>query len=221
MRHSDHSQETVVLVHGLYMGAWAVGLLGYRLARRHGWRTYRFSYPTARTPLETSIEHLQRAIGELDTGVVHLVGHSLGGLLIRYLFDRYPSQAPGRVVTLGTPHVASHVCMKLAARRWSRWILGRSSPEALLGNAPPWRGSHELGVIAGTLGVGIGRLAPKLPRPNDGTVAVEETRLPNAADWIALPVTHTSMLVSSAVAEQVATFLDQGRFLNAARGEME
>ena len=205
------NQETVVLNHGLYMGRWAMAWLARRL-RARGWRTCRFSYPTVRLPLAASVEPLERLLGQLDTPVVHMVGHSLGGLLVRHLFDRFPDQRPGRIVTLGTPHEASHVATVLAARPWSRWVLGGSGPRGLLGSAPAWGGSHELGVIAGTLGVGIGRLVSHLPLPNDGTVALEETRLAAAADWISLPVTHTGLLLSALVAEQVSAFLDTGRF---------
>ena len=193
------------------MGRWAVAWLARRL-QAQGWRTRLFSYPTVRQPLAASVGSLQRVLGQLDTPVVHLVGHSLGGLLIRHLFDRFPTQRPGRIVTLGTPHQPSHVAAALAARQWSRWLLGQSEQAGLLGDVPAWRGSRQLGVIAGTVGMGIGRLVPRLPLPNDGTVAVAETRLPEAADWIGLPVTHTGLLLSAQVAEQTNAFLTTGRF---------
>ena len=51
-----------------------------------------------------------------------------------------------------------------------------------------------------------------LDGPNDGTVAVEETRLEGATAHCTLPVTHTGMWLSPQTAEQVATFLQHGRF---------
>ena len=203
--------ETVVLIHGMYLGAWTMAWLATRL-RAQGWCSCRFSNPTVRRSLANSVQPLQHLLSRVDTPVVHMVAHSLGGLLIRHLFHRFPNQRPGRVVTLGTPHQASHVAEALAARPWSRWILGRCGREVLLEAAPPWTGSHELGVIAGTLGMGIGRMVPHLPVPNDGTVAVAETRLFQATDWVSLPVTHTGMLLSAQVAEQVHAFLASGRF---------
>ena len=211
MARTGHRQETVVLIHGMYLGGWSMAWLAGRL-RALGWRPCLFSYPTVRRPLGASVEPLQHLLTRLDTPVVHMVAHSLGGLLVRHLFDRFPAQRPGRIVTLATPHLSSHVAVTLAARPWSRWILGRSGPADLLGGAPPWSGSHELGVVAGRLGAGIGRVVPHLPVPNDGTVALEETRLTQAADWISLPVTHTGMLLSAQVAGQVHAFLATGRF---------
>ncbi len=70
----------------------------------------------------------------------------------------------------------------------------------------------EAGIIASTRSLGLGGLLGGLPRPNDGTVAVAETRLPGASDFITLPVTHSGMLLSAACAAQVAHFLAQGRF---------
>jgi hypothetical protein len=43
-------------------------------------------------------------------------------------------------------------------------------------------------------------------------VTVDETRHPRLADHLVLPVAHSLMLVSAAVARQVAAFLAAGRF---------
>lgn len=47
---------------------------------------------------------------------------------------------------------------------------------------------------------------------NDGTVLVEETILKGSADNLLMPVSHTSMVFSTAVANQVAHFLKHGKF---------
>jgi hypothetical protein len=91
-------------------------------------------------------------------------------------------------------------------------LLGQSVQNGLLGNVPPWLGSHDLGVIAGSLRMGIGMIIPGVPRPSDGTVAVEETRLEGMADHIVLPVSHFGMLLSSGVAKQTIHFLSNGFF---------
>ena len=66
-------------------------------------------------------------------------------------------------------------------------------------------------VMEGHMTLGM-LVAPELPEPHDGAVAVEETRLPCARDHIVLPVSHSGMLLSQAVAEQAAAFLRDGRF---------
>jgi hypothetical protein len=71
----------------------------------------------------------------------------------------------------------------------------------------------EIGVIAGRMPVGAGRIvAPDLPAPHDGAVSVEETRLPGMRDHIVLNVSHSGMLVSRAAAHQIDAFLRHGAF---------
>jgi hypothetical protein len=70
----------------------------------------------------------------------------------------------------------------------------------------------EAGAIAGTRRLGLASLVVRLPGPNDGIVRVEETRHPGLADHLVMPVAHSEMLVSRAVAAQAAAFLARGRF---------
>ena len=103
-------------------------LLARRL-RRHGFAVHAFSYPSARADLTANAARLARFLDALDAATVHLVGHSLGGILIRALFHFHPNRKPGRIVTLATPHGGSRVrseerrvgkeCPQLCRSRWS------------------------------------------------------------------------------------------------------
>ncbi len=62
------------------------------------------------------------------------------------------------------------------------------------------------------MGVGLGRLLGRMPAPNDGTVWLDETDLPGAAEQLRVHVSHTGMMFSAEVARQVAAFLRDGRF---------
>ena len=48
--------------------------------------------------------------------------------------------------------------------------------------------------------------------PGDGTVSVAETVVPGMLDFLELPVSHTFIMWSGAVLEQVVAFLREGRF---------
>ncbi len=154
-----------------------------------------------------------------STTEIHLVGHSLGGLVILEMLRQAPDadQRAHRVVLLGTPCVDSHCARRLAGVAGMPVLLGRSIIE-WLARAPGTKvalpPAVEVGVLAGTRSVGLGRVVPGLPRPNDGVVAVAETRLPGAADFIALPVAHSEMLASRRCTAQIAAFLEAGRFLH-------
>jgi dATP pyrophosphohydrolase len=82
---------TVVLVHGLWMGPAQTSLLAARL-RGAGFATRTFGYSSTRqTPGEAAAE-LAALIERLETPAVHLVGHSLGGLVIAQLLaERVPA----------------------------------------------------------------------------------------------------------------------------------
>ena len=69
-----------------------------------------------------------------------------------------------------------------------------------------------MGVIAGTRGLGVGRYVMDLPVPNDGVVALQETRLPGVSDRLELPLGHTRLVMSGEVADQCHAFLQQGSF---------
>ena len=203
--------EAVVLVHGLWMTGVDLVLLRHRL-RQCGFNTAQFSYHTVRRDIKQNVSRLQQFVSKQQGGVMTFIGHSRGGLLLRQLFHDYPEQRPGRIVTLGTPHMGSVVARKFNRSSMGRFILGRSLEKGLLGDVPPWQSTHELGVIAGTLSIGVGQIMPGLEKPNDGTVAVKETNMPGMTDHIEMPVSHTALLFSAEVAKQTCYFLNAGCF---------
>lgn len=195
-----------------------MGVLRHRI-QRNGFHAVRFPYQSLRIPLSENISLLQKFVEQQDSSVVHFVGHSLGGVVILRLFQEFPDQRPGRIVLLGSPVRGCHAARHLSRTAFGRVLLGQSLGPELLDGMPDWDGRRELGIIAGTLGVGMGRVVGgDVPTPCDGTVAVCETELPGAADHIALPVSHTSMLVSADVAHQVCTFLRAGHFVRTPPG---
>lgn len=204
---------TVVLVHGFLLPAVSMAPLARRL-RRCGFQTAMFGYAARREGVVTAAARLNAFAAGQSGNTVHFVAHSLGGVVVRHLFHQFPRQRPGRVVTLGTPHGGSRVAKSLASHRWGRWLLGRSFVRGLSGELPPWDMGRELGIIAGSRGVGAGKLITALPKPHDGTVAVSEAELAGAVAVRVLPVSHTQLLVSARAASEVCCFLRCGRFLD-------
>lgn len=204
--------EVVVLVHGLWMPARVMAVLARRLGRA-GWTTRVFSYSSRHATTRHNAAALAEFIRGIAASRVHFVAHSLGGLVVIQLLRDFPGQRPGRVVLLGTPYLGSHVARRLSRYAWGRWLCGLSLEGALLGDGPRWPGGWQLGVIAGTVPIGAGWITPGLAKPNDGTVAVAETAVAERTDAIAMPVTHSALVFSAAVARQIAHFLATGRFM--------
>ncbi len=201
----------MVLVHGIWMTGLEMRWLGGRLADC-GFEPHYFHYPSLRVSPRYNARALADYVRRLQTPRVHLVAHSLGGILVLHLCDQFDDLPPGRVVLLGSPVRGSGVARVVEQSRVLHPLLGESMENGLDGRVPPWRGRRELGTIAGTRGVGVGRVIGGLEGPNDGTVAVAETRLEGVDDAIELPVSHMEMLFSGEVAEAVCRFLRDGRF---------
>ncbi len=205
-------EPSVVLVHGLWFPGCILTVLARRL-RRQGFSVSIFSYPSVRSDLIVNATRLSRFLDTLEANTVHLVGHSLGGILIRALFQHHPRQKPGRIVTLGTPHGGSRVATHLSQSVFWRRVMGKGVAQLLAATPRQWAPPRDIGAICGTRSIGIGRfLVHRLPHPNDGLLTVKESAYPAASEHLALPVSHTGMLFSRTVACQVAAFLKNGRF---------
>ena len=201
--------QEVIVVHGLWVPGLAMSPLAARLAAQ-GFRCHLFRYAGRNHPMEANAERLLRFAHAL--GPAHFVGHSLGGLVILEALGAAPGVAAGKVVLLGTPAAGSFSGRRFAGHRFGRWLLGRSESLWRERGAARWRRPEPLGVIAGTMPLGLGRALGRLPGPNDGVVCVEETAIEGMRERIVLPVNHSAMIVSARVAAQTAEFLRNGRF---------
>jgi pimeloyl-ACP methyl ester carboxylesterase len=199
----------VVLVPGLWMPAAVMLWMGARLARS-GYTVHRFVY-RGRDPLEANLERLARFSRASCGGAVNFVGHSLGGVLVHDLLQRERALVAGRVVLVAAPVRGCLAGRRLGAARVGRWMMGGSAVRWLECEAR-WPRREPLGVIAGTLPFGLGRLLGSLPGDNDGVVRVEETRVDGMAERVLVPEGHSALAVSPRVSGLVDRFLRGGRF---------
>jgi len=201
--------RNAVLVHALWVPALAMAPLAARL-QAAGFRCHLFAYTGRERPLAAHAERLARFAQ--GVGPAHFVGHSLGGLVVLQALEEHRSVAAGNVVLLGSPVRGNLAGRRLAQRAWGRWFLGASEPLWREGRVARWTRPEALGVIAGTLPMGLGRLFGALPGPNDGVARLEETEVEGMRERVVLPVGHSAMLLSARVAAQVGSFLAHARF---------
>jgi len=188
--------------------------LGWQLGRC-GFDVVRFSYASTRDGLEHNADRLASLCREQGTVPLHLVGHSLGGLLILAALERNKDLKVQRVVLIGSPYAGITAAIGLARSDFGKKMLGRTLNDWMRMPRPSIPNGVELGVIAGDVPFGLGRLVARLPKPHDGVTRVDETRVPGAKESIVLRINHTGMLVSPAVARAACAFLRNGTFRHA------
>lgn len=200
----------IVLVHGLWVGSWALASLSRHLqALKIPVR--RINYRTTRGNLTDHAARLHEFALSSDALTQHFVGHSLGGLVILKMLSNFDDLPPGRLVFLGSPLRGSIVARNSRKIPGAQSLFGRIE-HAFQEGFPVIPGGREAGMIAGSKPLGLGRLVGGTGGPGDGTVAVAETFAEGLTEHCVLPVTHTGMLYSAEVAKKTADFLETGSF---------
>ncbi len=207
----------IVCLHGLWIPGAGMMFIKERLERHYGYAVDLFSY----APVTETLNEVASKLGDFVAGgsePAHLVGHSLGGVVALRMLALGLKVNVERVVCLGSPLCGSRAAFHLNQLDWGNLILGKTVAEGVLDVAArSWAArvadSHEIGIIAGDVPVGFGRFVARFDEPNDGTVAISETRMPGAKDHLVLAVSHLGMLISRDVVDQAAAFLKRGEFL--------
>ena len=198
----------VLLIHGLLNADWWLRPLASRL-RGEGFETALFGYSSVLDGPERAVPKLLERLRRQPMDA--LVGHSLGGLIALESLRQAPELAVSRVVCLGSPLRGSQTARNIAARPWARPLLGRSAP-MLASGMSGWNGQAQVGVVAGDVARGLGRLFSRFDGASDGTVGLEETRLDGVADHCVVHCSHTGLVFSADAVAQAAAFLRDGRF---------
>lgn len=141
---------------------------------------------------------LRKFVEAAEGGRVHLVGHSLGGVVIARMAAEAPLSRPGRVAMLGSPMGGSAAARILSRRRVGRWLVGGVIREGIVEHSPKWPGGRDLLVVAGDIPLGSGLLLG-IPKPHDGVVRVEETRV-EGSRTVTVRASHVGLLLSRKVA---------------------
>ncbi len=210
--------KTIILLHGVWSHGAALVLLKRHLQKEYGFDVRIFNYRSLQRTLDENADALAGFINDNDLSDSHLVGHSLGGIILLRMLANESAPIAGRVVCLGSPLRGSRPADVLDSMDWGDVLLGRSVASGVVRNtASEWAHGvcekYDVGVIAGDAPYGVGQFFANFDGPNDGTVAVAETHLDGQKDHIVLPTSHKGLVFTRAPADQAAAFLKRGRFL--------
>lgn len=201
--------QPVLLLHGLMMRSPALLPMAMRL-RRRGFAPEIFSYSTLWREPSRAMENLAMRLYAFGDQPVHLVAHSLGGLVAAETLNRYQGLPPGRLVCIGSPIAGSAAARGLGQSRLA-FVAGKSGA-LLRGGLIQLPSSRQVGMIAGARSIGLGRFFGQLSGLNDGTVAVWETQLPGLRDHMVIRASHSGLVFSAQAASLAADFLETGHF---------
>jgi len=199
----------IIILHGLYMHGIAMLPLSQRLEKL-GYQTEVLSYNTVAINEDKIFPAIDKAIDPNQVNI--LVGHSLGGIVIkRYLASRKPdSTTISHVVAIGSPINGASIVGKIQQMGLGV-ILGNSAKFGLEKHDDTWSFPQKLGSLAGTLPIGVRSILMGRAH-SDGTVTVDETKISGMTDHQKIRNTHTSMIYSSNVAEQIDHFIRNDKF---------
>lgn len=198
------SQERkIIILHGLYMNS-SFMIPMCSMMNHYGYQSYSANYaPLGKSLAQNAADLCESLEAFKGDDEVDFIGHSLGGLLIRHLYQIWPQGFVGsRVITLGTPHQGSSLAQRTQIF-FPAFLLGSSWDYGLDGLSPSWDERVPLLSVAGTQSLGIGSMCGLLDctQPNDGVVLVEETKLAGMRAHQTVHKTHLELILSPAVAK--------------------
>jgi pimeloyl-ACP methyl ester carboxylesterase len=229
--------RVVILLHGLGRTRSSTRHMAKYLAEQGGLTVLEFGYASTRADVAEHARSLASVIAHLD-GVdeIDFVAHSLGNLVIRHMLGDEIEQTEGhradprikRIVMLAPPNNGAKLAQLLADNKVFKSLAGPTGKE--LGPQFAQLEKHlaiptcEFGIIAGARGEGrtdakgdAQTHTPAAQGEDDLIVAVPETKLPGASDFLVLPALHTFMMDEPKVQEATLSFILHGYFESAER----
>jgi hypothetical protein len=186
-----------------------------RALQNERYTVHNLGYDSRHHPIPVLAEHVAREIGSRTAGAttVHMVTHSMGGILVRQMEATQPLATLGRVVMLSPPNHGSEVVDRIG----HTWIFDQvngpagkqlgTAPESFVNQLGPVQ--FECGVITGDRSINWINSC-MIPGPNDGKVSVERARVDGMSAFKVIHATHSFIMSNRKVIADVVSFLKTG-----------
>ena len=215
---AETAAPCAILVHGITKDSSSMADMARALSDR-GYHTVNLDYPSREHPIEVlATETIPRGLAaceEAGAQPVHFVAHSMGGLLVRYYFEKRDVSAIASVVMLGTPNQGSRLGNFLSCIPWIKDFNGPAGkqmgidPRSVPSRLGPVR--FPLGVVAGTRSFNP-LFAAIIDGDDDGRVGLPSTYVEGTCARVTYPLTHDALSDDPRVIDQVVTYLETGTF---------
>lgn len=213
-----NKSDYVVMLHGIVRTSKSMNQFA-RYFENRGYHVVNINYPSTKHTVEELAEQVFQEITEkcVDKNKkINFVAYSMGSLITRYILANKKLENLGRVVFVAPPSSGSELADFLKDNFLYKKIYGISGQQlgtdenSVARKLPPVN-DYEVGVIAGDLPANP-LFWKILPGANDGTVAVERTKIEGMKDHITVKASHTFIINSGNTMEQAVFFLENGRF---------
>ena len=213
------SGKTVVLVHGYSKGPADMHTLADFLTAA-GYRPLTVDLPLTFDHVQEAAEVFEKKVRTILSGLpenesIAMVGHSTGGIVIRYFLSHSPYyKRVDRAVLIAAPSRGSRLAdmageiSDLLVETFA--TLDSLRPEKIGELSLDDPEGTRVGAIAGNRGdLALGRF---LEKEHDGRVEVRSVYYPGLDDFIVVPYNHNEIHHAEKVASLVTRFLESGRF---------
>jgi hypothetical protein len=224
-------KRVVLTLHGIARSRHSMNALADCLRSHSSTPVYQVGYPSTREAVPELARSFDRLVRNLD-GVeeIDIVAFSMGNLVVRHWLGDIAVETDAtvrrpklrRYVMLGPPNNGA-----ARANLWADSTVGSHLFRFVMGDAGQQLGPRyaeikerlavpdcEFAILAGGKGDGAGWHAD-IPGDDDGTVGVDETKIPGATDFAVVPVRHTWLTSDPTATAMTCSFLEHGYFTTA------
>lgn len=199
------TSQLVVLVHGLGAPRFSMSAVKWKLDKA-GYRTKNWGYSSTRDRIASHADLLSDMLHSFSEDrsltSIHLVTHSMGGILVRAALLKHTFAKLGRIVMLAPPNRGSHAA-RLAAPIFG-WLW---KPLRELSDAPESY-VNQLPIFSGCKTVELGIIEAQ----RDRVVSADSVRLAGQVDHAVVNSRHGTLPWHPETLQLVSGFLTHGKF---------
>lgn len=216
---TSYARDCVVLIHGMNRTPFSMRAISAYLSK-HGYDVVNKHYPS--NTLSTDqvskkyVNNFVRDCRAKSPKHIHVVTHSMGGVLIRYFLKNHRLPQGSRIVMLSPPNHGSEMADRLQNSAIYQASMGPMGQELRTGDKGitkqlPEYLPYDIGIITGNFNMNATSIGA-FKTNSDGKVSVTSARLKGMKDFLVVNATHTFITIRPDVVYQIGYFLENGQF---------